>query len=154
MTNSELMHAAFVAGVTDDAHTSGWLDAIRDESGCTLMAAVLEVARVWNALAESRELAQATALMAKGSEWKDTLLSAAMAECDIPTGAAVTVFTVAGNQWPRYTDHSIFTDGDWAVGGTLTVGARWLLNEQSAQKEAAAVGADAVAEVDDGSEDD
>lgn len=129
MSNKQLMLAAINDGLTDDATASAALDAIVEESGCPLLHAILEVARVWHAGVDAREIAQAVKLLDKTSDIRHALVAALAAECSsVPDGARIDVNVVAGSQWPEGHDTSLmFPDGSY-LAGTITVGARWILH--------------------------
>lgn len=132
MTNSNLMLAALTAGLADDGTTSAALDAIREESGCTLLAAVLEVARVWNSARANAELREAAGLLADKGPFGEALKQAIAAECpNISPGAYLTIVPEAGDMWPRAIDTSLFADGDWVRAFHVSVGARWIKREAS-----------------------
>ena len=130
MNSQQLMLNAINGGLEDDATTSAALDAIREESNCSLLAAVLEVARVWKAARDAREHTDAVKLLAEDSPYRDELQRSILAEClNVPEGTSATIVTVEGDQWP----HAVLTP-DWTAHGhppvaTVTVGAVWVKRE-------------------------
>lgn len=127
MTNTELMLVAITSGLEDDGTTAAALDAIREESGCTLLGAVLEVARVWHAARKKRDLAEATSYLAKDSTIKADLEQEIAAECpNVSVGAYITIITEEGDHWPRAVDTSLFADGAWVRSFHISVGALWV----------------------------
>lgn len=130
MTSQELLLQAITNGLEDDGTTSAALDAIREESGCTLLAAVLEVARVHSASKAARTLTEATSFLAEGSPIRDELRASIQAECaDVPTRAFFVVVVENGDQWPRSVRNSQFSDGEWVYGWQISVGAEWVKRE-------------------------
>jgi len=127
VNNSELMLAAVTSGLTDDATTAAALDAIREESGCTLLQAALEVARVWNAARAARDITEATKYLTDESPIKNDLQQLAAAECfDVRVGAYLTFGVVEGHSGPVAVDTSLFADGEWVPMAHVTVGALWV----------------------------
>jgi hypothetical protein len=132
VNNSELMLRAVTNGLDDDATISAALDAIREESGCTLLAAVLELARVWHSCRAARDITEATAHLAEGSELKAELEQNIAAECpDVRPGTYLSFAVCEGELWPRSVDNSLFADGVWVRMAHITVGALWVKREAS-----------------------
>lgn len=132
MTNSELMLNAITNGLEDDGTTAAALDAIREESDCSLLAAVLEVARVYRAARDSRDIKEAMGYLAKGSPLRVELERSITFECSaIVDGAYLTIALENGDQWPRAVDTSLFADGEWVRCFHVTVGALWVKREAS-----------------------
>lgn len=132
MTNSELMHAAMHGGLDDDATTAAALDAIREESGCSLLAAVMEVARVWNAIRDARDHTEATMHLSEKSPIRHALNQSILAEChNVPPGALSTVVVIEGDQFPRAELYDAGTPMYELQTATVTVGALWVKREAS-----------------------
>lgn len=128
MTNSELMLRAITDGLTDDGTTAAALDAIREESGCTLLVAVLEVARVHQSVRAAREMVEATRHLAENSpissELRGCIIDSALNPVD---GALVTVVVIDGDQWPTTADNSLDSGSCTILLASITVGALWVL---------------------------
>ena len=132
MSNSELMLAAVTNGLTDDATASAALDAIREESGCTLLAAVLELARVYNSAADARDMQEATALLNKDGSIRHELNQSILSECPEirPTDTAL-ILVVDGDRWPIASKRAAADYVTGITGHIVSVGARWVKREAS-----------------------
>ena len=132
MSNSELMLAAISNGLEDDGTTAAALDAIREESTCSLLSAVLEVARVWKAARDSRDIVEARRHIAPDSPVRAALNRSILAECaDVPSGASVTLIIVEGDRWPISSHGEVSISNGATVGYLVSVGALWVKREAS-----------------------
>lgn len=130
MTNSELTLAALTNGLEDDGTTAAALDAIREESGCSLLAAVLEVARVHRATHDTRDIKAATSHLDADSPIRTALHRAILDECiDIRPGDGAMVLVVAGDARPAASREDV--SGTRPGTFIVSVGARWALREAS-----------------------
>lgn len=127
MTDSQLILATITSGVQDDATTAAALDAIREESGGTLLSAVLEVARAWHAGRNARDLAEANTYLAADSTLREALVQATALEChNVTEGAHITLVVEEGDRRPEAIDTSLFADGVWMGMYHVRVGALWI----------------------------
>lgn len=132
MNCHQLILNCISGGMHNDATVSAALDAIREESGCTLLAAVLEVARVYRAAKDAREITEATAHLADTSPICRLLKESIESNClNLPEGAYCTVSVVAGDQFPTAVDNSIDSGVYTVVLAAITVGAYWVKREAS-----------------------
>ena len=74
-----------------------------------------------------KQVADATRLIARGSIFHQRLVERISAEVDREEFEGLTVYVVPGRRWPTGNRQSMFTDGEWVSGWTVTVGARWIL---------------------------
>lgn len=127
MTSSELMLSAIANGQHDDTTVSAALDALRERDGWTLLGAVCEVARVWQAFADSRDITEAVQLLGLASPVRAALRRAVVDECvDLPSGVETMVVVVEGDRCPsssrdRGTNHTESPDTY-----IVSVGALWV----------------------------
>lgn len=127
-----MLNNAIIAGATDDGTISAALDAFREDTGCTLLAAVLEVAAVWRCACEAAELREAVGYLAHGSALREALVQSAAAECpEIPAGTPVTVVAIEGGQPPVGRVTLDWTSPGHPLSATVTVGALWIKREAS-----------------------
>jgi len=99
--NSTLMLAAVHDGENDDGAISAALDALRTDNGLTLLAAVLEVARVHKAHTDAKEMATAAEMVRSGSALRKPLHRLIVAECPgAEEDGNCTVMLVEGDRWP------------------------------------------------------
>lgn len=132
MTNTELLSAALTNGLDDDGTTAAALDAIREESGCSLLAAVLEVARVWRAARDARDLTEASVHLAADSPIHHALTQAILMEChELPPGILATIVAVDGSDRPRATWSEVDLEAGTPALAAVTVGAQWVKREAS-----------------------
>lgn len=132
MSNTELMLAAISNGLDDDGTTSAALDAIREESGCNLLAAVLEVARVHNAARANIDIAEATKHLAVGSPVRADLTRSILGECpNVPSGATALILIVAGDRWPTASREAASYARRPTVSYVVSVGALFVKREAS-----------------------
>lgn len=132
MNNRQLMLAAISNGLEDDATTGAALDAIREESGCSLLAAVVEVARVWKAARDDRDISEARTSLSPSSAIRELLTESILAECHgLPPGATAYIVVVGGPVGPGMDSRPSVTD-DTADGAFIvSVGALWVKREAS-----------------------
>lgn len=127
MTASELMLSALSKGLEDDGTTAAALDAIREESGCSLLAAVLEVARVHRANRDSLDVTEATKHLDVRSAIRRELTEAILGNAlNVPDGAFTTITIVPGEKPPVATDNSIDNGMYTTVLASVSVGALWV----------------------------
>lgn len=127
VNSQELLLNAITNGLEDDGTTSAALDAIREESGCSLLAAVLEVARVHRAARSARDITEATGYLADGSAIKDHLTKLVEDNClNLPDDALVTVTVVEGDA-PPIGQFNVGDNGIYPYPlASITVGALWV----------------------------
>lgn len=132
MTASELMLQAVTDGLGDDATTAAALDAIREESGCSLLAAVLEVARVHAAAHDARTITEASTYLDNSSPVRSELRASIYAECiNLPSSAYTTIVVTAGSRSPVATVNYEESYPDFIQMAAITVGALWVKRETS-----------------------
>jgi len=126
------MKAALAAGQHDDATVAAALDVLREEDGCSLLEAVLEVARIHRAVIDAKDMVEARKHLATGSPIKRELHQSILAQCLIvPAGGTTMLLIVDGDSPPqaanRDDDGSTFALGSYLV----SVGASWVKREAS-----------------------
>lgn len=132
MTNSELMLAAITNGDTSDAATVAALDALREDSGCCLFAAVLEVARTWNTAADARDMKEATGYLNTAGPIQHELNQSVLRECpDIPPASSALILVVDGDRWPIASKRAALDLNNGRDSYIVSVGARWVKREAS-----------------------
>lgn len=132
MTSSQLMLASIANGLEDDATAAAALDAIREESGCSLLEAVLEVARVHNATRDARDIAEAIKYLTEESAIRDDLKVYVHANAyNAPPDAFTTITVVAGDKPPCTVTARRESAWQGSLLATVTVGALWVKREAS-----------------------
>lgn len=127
MTGSKLMKAALAAGRHDDATIAAALDVLREEDGCTLLSAVLEVARIHQAMHDSRDIAAAHEQLAPASPIRAALRRAIVDEClDLQPGIEAMVVVVPGDRCPTASRSTPQLLVDAANMPIVSVGAIWV----------------------------
>lgn len=130
MTDYTLILNALADGATDDATVAAALDCYREQTGCTLIDAVIEVARVHFAGTGGREIAAAQAHLDQASPiWRPLRRAVTRACANLPDGTFSWIMVTDGDDAPRA---SLSLDGGTGPPyeiACVLVGARWVLRE-------------------------
>lgn len=132
MTGSKLMKAALAAGQEDDATIAAALDVLREEDGCSLLEAVLEVSRIHQKMSDAKDMAEARSYLAPTSAIRDALNLSILENCvGLRPDASPLLLIVDGSSAPqaarRHDDGSLLTYSTVLV----SVGASWVKREAS-----------------------
>lgn len=129
MKNSTLMLAAIHDGEADDPTVSAALDALREEDGHSLIAAVLEVARVHTAHENAKQMARAAMMLRSGSPIRSALRSLIVVECPgADEDAGCTITLVEGTRWPHLAGERLDLPAPSSNRQQITVGAAWVVD--------------------------
>lgn len=132
MKDSEMMLAAIANGDDADTTVSAALDALREQNEVSLLVAVLEVARVWKAARDSRDMAEATKHLAVGSPVRTDLTRSILSECpNVPAGADALILVVDGDRWPNASREPARVSRRPGQTYSVAVGALWVKREAS-----------------------
>lgn len=127
MTNSDQILTLISSSVHDDTTIAAALDALREDTGCDLLGAVLNVAHTWNAGCLARQIAAAAKALRSGSPIRSALMAVIVAECplaDEDGSALVTIVT--GDVWPHLLGGPIPSARHGRINQHIGVGALWV----------------------------
>lgn len=130
MTDYETILAALAEGTQDDATVAAALDCYQEQCNCTLLAAVIEVARVVTAHRDAKEMATAQAHLDRASPICRALRLRVMRQClNIADGMYTWILVTAGEERPLATVSLDSGSHHQAEAGCILVGARWVIRE-------------------------
>jgi len=127
MSTGSVLRTIIKADVTDDGAVKVYADFLMEYLGYTRFTALRHAAIVRREVITKKQVADATRLIARGSIFHQRLVERISAEVDREEFEGLTVYVVPGRRWPTGNRQSMFTDGEWVSGWTVTVGARWIL---------------------------
>jgi len=130
VSNSEIILDQLTNGNHDDNTAAAALDALREDCGLSLLAAVIEVAKAYHTGRTARDIAEANGYLSLDSPVRNALKEAIEFNClNLPEGAYATTTVVDGDQPPSAVDNSIDSGTHVVALASVTVGALWVKRE-------------------------